>query len=484
MSAPQPLSMATLAHHAARVAVPSYDRSALAPGVLHISVGSFHRAHQAVAFDDLAALGHTGWGVVGVGLHRPHVREALEPQDGLYTVVERGAEGDRARVVGSLVRILFAPRQWHEVLHALTDPRLALVTLTVTGAGYKLRDGQIDHDDPEVAQDLADPGRPASAIGHLVEGLARRRAVGLPPFTVLSCDNLPDNGGLARRAVVGLAAARDPELAAWIEAEGAFPSSMVDRITPQTSDADRRWVAGRFGVEDRWPVITEPFSEWVVEDAFSAARPPLEEVGVRVVADVGPAALRKTRMLNAAHCVLGHLGVLAGAGRTDEAMADPLLRAAVRRMMADEVAPLLPHEPGVDLDAYRAVLEQRLDNPVLGDQLSRLCRNASDKVPTHVLTSLAQARAAGRPHDVLLLGAAAWCAVLRTGIAVDDPEAPRLRALARESVAAWVRGSGAFGAAAEDPELVGALEHAVEALEAGGAHGALAAALGETAVPA
>ncbi|WP_205698312.1 mannitol dehydrogenase family protein [Conexibacter sp. SYSU D00693] len=471
-----PLSEATLGHHAQRVAVPGYDRARLAPGVLHISVGSFHRAHQAVYLDDLAALGHREWGLVGVGLHRPQMREALEPQDGLFTVVERGAGGDHARVVRVVTRYLFAPQQRAELLHALRDPRLRLVTLTITGAGY-----------------TAHPSAEGSAIDLLVAGLARRRADGLPPFTVLSCDNLPGNGDLARGAVVGLAAARDPELARWIDAQGAFPSSMVDRITPRTSDADRAWVAEAFGVRDRWPVITEPFSQWVVEDRFSAGRPPLEEVGVQLVDDVAPYALLKTRMLNASHCVLGHLGGLLGHGRTDEAVGDPLLRAALDALMEREVQPLLHPVPGVDVDAYRATVLERLANPVLGDRLARLRRNGSDKVPVHVVSSLARARASGRPHGLLALGVAAWLRCLRgtdeagRPLELEDPRAARLGELARRGgpdPRPLLHERGLFGALAGDEALAAQLAATLEAFERDGVRTTVRAALAAQDTPA
>lgn len=493
MSARRELCTATLARHGARVAVPRYDRAALVPGVLHLSVGSFHRAHQAVFFDDLAARGHTEWGLVGVGLRRPRMREALEPQDGLFTVVERGAAGDAARVVGVITDYLFAPEQGEAVLRALADPRLRLVTLTVTGGGYKVGADGLDRSDPEIREDLALPHAPTSAIGHLVEGLARRRAAGLPPFTVLSCDNVPENGVLARTAVVGLAAMRDPALAAWIDEHGAFPSSMVDRITPRTRPEDRDWVAERFGVIDRWPVITEPFSQWIVEDRFSAGRPPLDEVGVQFVDDVAPYALMKTRLLNASHCVLGHLGSLAGLERTHEAVAEPVLRTAIERLMADEVAPGLPAVPGVDLDEYQASVLERLANPVLGDRLARLCRNGSDKMPVHVLSSLREARGCGRPHALLTLAVAGWLRYLQgTDEAgrpheLDDPRAARLQRLARAGgtdPGPFVRGSGLFGSLAADGEWVAELGDALELLEERGVRGALADTLGHPSVAA
>ncbi len=407
------------------MAVPTYDRAALAPGVVHISVGSFHRSHQAAYFDALARRGHAGWGLVGVGLRRREMKEALTAQDGLYTLVTRGPDGDTARVVGVIVRYLFAPEESAAVLDAMADARTRVVTLTITGAGYGV--------DPATGAVAAEPG---SALELIVEALDRRRRAGRRPFTVLSCDNMPANGALARTAVVACAARRDPCLARWVAEHVAFPSSMVDRITPTTSPADRHFVARAFGVDDRWPVVTEPFSQWIVEDAFCDARPPLDEVGVQFVSDVRPYALIKTRLLNGSHSALGYLGSLAGYVRTDEAMADLAFAGYVRRMMEDEIAPLLPCV-GMDLAAYGEELRARFANPAVADRLSRLCRNGSTKVPAHVLSSILEARATGRPHGLLTLAVAGWCHHLRgpgangSRVELDDPAGPRLRALAR-----------------------------------------------------
>jgi mannitol-1-phosphate/altronate dehydrogenase len=362
-------------------------------------VGSFHRSHQAVYFDELARQGVTDWGVTGVGLRRHEMHEALAPQDWLYTVVERGDGPDRARVVGVMGDYLFGPEDPAAVVDALADARTRLVTLTVTGDGYETS------------------GAPHSAVALLVAGLEARHRAGRPPFTVLSCDNLPANGDVARDAVLTVAERRDPRLARWIERHGAFPSSMVDRITPMTTDEDRRRLAETFGVEDRWPVVTEPYSEWIVEDQFCDGRPPLDEVGVRFVADVRPYTLIKTRLLNATHCALGHLGSLAGHTTTDGAMADPLLAAYIERLTRDEILPLLPRVPGLDLEPYRQSVLARLRNPKIGDQLARLCRNHASKVARHLVPSIEETRRLGRPHPLLSLAAA-------TDV---DPDAVRAR---------------------------------------------------------
>jgi fructuronate reductase/mannitol 2-dehydrogenase len=476
---PIPLQDATLRRLAARVAVPSYERAALRPGVVHLSVGAFHRSHQAVYFDEVAALGHRDWGIVGVGLRRAAMRDALRSQDGLYTVVERGTERDAARVVGVMTRYLLAPQERREVLRALSDPRTHVVTLTVTAAAYA-------EEDEDLPGGRASRDAPGSAIGYLVEALAARREAGIAPFTVLSCDNIPANGDAARQAVVGRASGGDRCLAGWIEEHVAFPSGMVDRITPRTTAADRNWVARRFGVRDRWPVITEPFSQWILEDDFCGPRPPLEEVGVQLVSDVRPYSLMKTRLLNAGHCALGYLGSLAGLKRTDEAVGDPLLRAYLQTMLADEVVPLLPAVPGTSLDAYCDVLLGRLANPHLADTLERLCRAGSSKIPAHVLPSIVQARAAGRDHSMLTLAVAAWFRHLRgvdergRRVPLDDPLGARLRSLALAGGSdprPLLAERGLFGDLREDPGFVRALREALLDLEQLGVRRAVAGRL-------
>jgi mannitol 2-dehydrogenase len=458
--AAQPLNDRSLLRHARHVSIPTYDRSTLTPGVVHISVGAFHRSHQAVYFDDLARRGlGDGWAITGVALHRRDLKAALDSQDGLYTVVSRGPAGDSARVVGVLTRYLYAPQQRSAVLAALSDRRTRLVTLTITTDGYDvdLQTGAFAGDHPAIRGDLSHPASPCSALGYLVEALDRRRRAGLPPFTVLSCDNLVNNGAIARAAVIGMAGRRDRRLAAWIDERGAFPGSLVDRITPGTTDADRAMVERAFGVRDRCPVMTEPFSQWVIEDAFCDGRPPLDKVGAQFVDDVSPHALAKTRLLNASHVALGHLGALAGYTRLDETMSDPILAGFVRSMMNDEIAPLLP-PIGIDLHQYTACLGNRFANPKLADPLARLCRNGSAKVTTHLVPSVRDARALGRPSRLLTLAVAGWIRYLRSG----DRGLRHL--LADESV---------FGPLARCAEFAADVSRDLAELEADGVHTAL-----------
>ena len=410
-----PLSDRTMSDLPPEVSTPTYDRAALRPGIVHIGVGGFHRAHQAVYLDELARRGRTDWGVLGVGLHSREIGEVLAAQDGLWTVVERAPDGDRATVVGALTGYLYAPDDPEAVLAALVDERTRVVTLTITSTGYRIdpHTGEFDADDPHVARDLEDPGSPETVFGYLVEALDRRRRAGLPPFTVLSCDNMPSNGTAARTAVVSFARLQDDDLASWIEQHVAFPSSMVDRITPSTSPEDRDAIAAATGVDDRWPVVTEPFRQWVVEDSFCNGRPPLEEVGVQFVDDVTPYETVKTRLLNAGHCAIAYLGYLAGYRTTADVMDDPVFRTFLQRLMAEEIAPSLPTPPGIDLAEYQATLLDRLANPRMADQLARLGRRGSSKIPSYILPSVRAAIEDDRPHELLCLAVAGWLRYLR-----------------------------------------------------------------------
>ncbi|UQX12099.1 mannitol dehydrogenase family protein [Candidatus Mycobacterium methanotrophicum] len=434
-----PLSDATLPLHSQRIDVPTYDRSALRRGVVHIGLGNFHRAHQAVYLDDLASLGISHqWGVTAVSLHSRDVKDVLSAQDGLYTVVQRGHDRQTARVVGSIGSCHYAPNDSAAVRRALVDPQTRVVSLTITGNGYFLDPvtGEFDASHPDVRADLVVSNCFVTAWGYLAEALHRRRHAGVAPFTVLCCDNIPDNTQAARTALVSFAALRDPQLAGWIDRHVAFPSTMVDRITPATSDSGRKFVERTFGIADKWPVLTEPHRQWIIEDTFSAGRPPLDEVGAQFVSDVGDHKLVKTRLLNGTHIALGILATLAGYQRTDEAMADHVIFDYVEQLMRDEIQPLLPPVPGMNTPGYRNTLLIRLSNPRMGDQLSRLARRGSAKISSFLLPSLQEAIAQGRSHTLLMLALAGWARYLRGydlkggKIRIQDPESELLTRLA------------------------------------------------------
>jgi fructuronate reductase/mannitol 2-dehydrogenase len=475
-TAPIPLNAATLGSLPAAVSAPGYDRAALRPSVVHIGVGGFHRAHQAVYFDELARRGPAEWGLTGVGLHSPAMGEVMRAQDCLYLVVERGQQGTTARVVGVMGRYLYGPDDRAAVLDTLSDPATRLVTLTITGNGYNLTpEGEFSVDDPLVATELEDPGQPGTVFGYLVEALDRRRQADQPPFTVLSCDNIPSNGTAARTMVVSFAELRDPGLARWIEQNVAFPNSMVDRITPETTEEERDRVVRSLGVDDRWPVITEPFSQWVVEDSFCNGRPPLDRVGVQFVDDVAPYELTKKRLLNGSHCALGYLGYLAGYRTTAEVMSDPAYAAYISALV-DEVAPLLPRTAGIDLEVYKGSLLERLANPEMADQLARLCRRGSTKVPSYLLPSIAETLAAGRSAPMLTLAVAGWFRYLQAEdyagepIPVEGPRTDELVPLARRDgmdPRPLLQVRDVFGSLADHADFVRDLHVASEALRAG-----------------
>jgi mannitol 2-dehydrogenase len=352
------------------------------------------------------------------------------------------------------------------------------VTMTVTGTAYRIdpQTGEFQPDD-EARADLEHPDRPTSVFGFLVEALDRRRRAGLPPFTVLSCDNMQSNGTAARTAVVGFARLRDEVLARWIADNAAFPSSMVDRITPATSPEQRAGIAEDLGIDDNWPVITEPFSQWFIEDAFCNGRPPLETVGVRFVADIENYELMKTRLLNASHCALGYLGQLAGLETTDEAVAEPVFHDYLDRLMTAEVVPLLPQPAGVDLGDYEQSLLRCFANPAIGDQLARLCRRGSTKVPNYLLPSLRTALDEGRPHGLLTVAVAGWMRYLlgtdEAGrpIEVQDQLADRLQELARAGGTdprPLLGERSVFGDLGDDEAFVEGLESVLRQLADGG----------------
>ena len=323
-------------------------------------------------------------------------------------------------------------------------------------------------------------------FGYLAEALDRRRRLGLPAFTVLSCDNVPQNGDMARKTLLAFAALRDPALRDWIAAHAAFPNSMVDRITPQTTDADRAMVQAEFGIDDAWPVVCEPFRQWIIEDVFSDGRPPLERVGVQFTHDVHPYELMKLRLLNASHSAMGYLGFLAGYQYIHEVMADDLFIGYIRRLMDREVTPLLAPVPGVDLTDYKATLLTRFANPTIKDQVTRICLDGSSKVPKFLLPSLHEALASGRGSALLTLALAGWFRYLRgedeqgRPYTIDDPRADELQSLARQGGAdprPLLGLTDLFGDLGQSPALVAELTRFGEQLDADGARATLAGAL-------
>jgi mannitol 2-dehydrogenase len=388
---PQPLNARTLAYWSDRLPAPAYDRGRVTPGVVHFGVGGFHRAHQAMYLDRLMNEGQAlDWGICGVGVMPADrkMKEVMDAQDGLYTLVLKHSDGTyEPRVIGSIVAYLFAPDDPEAVIETMAAPSIRIVSLTVTEGGYNISDvtGEFDQANPDVVGDLEPGAVPRTTFGLITEALRRRRERGLMPFTVMSCDNLQGNGHLARRAFTTFARLRDPDLGDWVEREVSFPNCMVDRITPVTTDADRAEVTERFGIEDQWPVVCEPFTQWVLEDAFTAGRPPYEGVGVQVVDDVEPYELMKLRLLNAGHQALCYFGYLCGYRFVHQAAQDPLFQAFLLGYMDTEATPTLPPVPGVDLGEYKRTLIARFSNPQVRDTIARLCAESSDRIPKWLL---------------------------------------------------------------------------------------------------
>jgi fructuronate reductase len=429
------LSNTTLTQVAQRSRVPDYDRAKVTPGIVHLGIGAFHRAHMAVYVDDLLAQ-DPSWGIIGASLRRPDTKEALEPQDGLYTIAVRDAAGTHPRVIGSILRVMDANTEREELLSLMADPAVRIVSLTVTEKGYchDPATGELDQKHPDIVHDLANPTTPKSAPGMLVEALARRKVAGVAPFTVMSCDNLPNNGETAKRIVTKFAALRDAELGEWVK-QVAFPSTMVDRIVPSTTDADRAEVAGLIGAEDAWPIMTEPFTQWVIEDHFPGGRPAFEAVGAQMVKDVEPFEHMKLRMLNGSHSTMAYTGYLGGYEYIAEVMGDAAYVKLIHGLMTEEAMPTL-HMPGVDLSAYRDQLLERFRNPALKHRTWQIAMDGSQKLPQRLLGTIRDRLKAGQGIERLALGVAAWMRYV-TGVNEDgsdidvrDPHALKMHAIA------------------------------------------------------
>jgi len=474
----------TLPQIAKRMPVPEYDRTGVVPGIVHLGVGAFHRAHQAMYVDRLLqAGGAREWGICGVGVlpKDSAMRDALDAQDGLYTLIVKHPDGTlEPRVIGSLVQYLLAPDDPEAVIERMAAETTKLVSLTVTEGGYNLHPvtGEFDADNATVMADLAPGAAPSTSFGLLVEALVRRRERGLEPFTVMSCDNIQGNGHVARRMFTAFARLRDPDLGAWISDAVHFPNSMVDRITPVTTDDDRAVLADRFGVEDAWPVVCEPFTQWVLEDEFGLGRPALDDAGVQLVSDVEPYELMKLRLLNASHQALGYLGYLAGYRYAHEVCRDDTFVAFVRGYMNREATPTLRPVPGIDLGDYKDTLIERFANPEVRDTLARLCAESSDRIPKWVLPVIREQLRTGGEIEKATLVVAGWARYAEATdehgepITVVDRLSDQLTAAARrqrDDPLAFIAQRDLFGDLIDDARFVAAYRAALDALHADGA---------------
>lgn len=447
MTAPR-LSPTTLPSVRAGTAVPRYDRNGTSVGIVHIGPGAFHRAHQASYVD---ALLHTDprWAISALSLKSPGVRDALEPQDGLYTLTELGSER-RVRVIGAIREVLVAPDGIDLAFKRLCAAETRMVTMTVTEKGYCLNArGQLDEGHPDIVHDRHKPDSPKSVIGWLTESLRRRRAARTAPFTVVSCDNLPNNGSTLRAAVVAFANGTNTELARWIDDKVAFPRTMVDSITPATDDTLRRRVADDIGIVDAWPVQREPFTQWVIEDLPAIRVADWRSVGVTLAGDVSVYERAKLRLLNGAHSTLAYVGILSGHETVLDAMNDTSLAGFAERLMRADIASTLGETDELDVSAYIAAVLGRFRNPGVRHLLSQIAWDGSKKLPVRLMGTIGDALSAGRPVRRLVLPIAAWMRFIarqsKARVAIVDPDAANLTSIglacngvARHDVPAFV----------------------------------------------
>lgn len=471
---------------------PGYDRQALRSRIVHFGFGAFHRAHQALLTDRVLNARGGDWGICEISLFSGDtLMTQLREQDHLFTVLEKGAEGNQAIIVGAVKECLNAKLDsLAAIIEKFCEPQVAIVSLTITEKGYCIdpATGKLDPRNERIMHDLQHSQEPHSAPGILVEALSRRRERGLPPFSVLSCDNIPDNGHVVKNAVLGMAQQRSAELAAWIAEQVSFPGTMVDRIVPAATDASLAEIAEVLGVEDPCAISCEPFIQWVIEDNFVAGRPEWEAAGVQMVDDVLPWEQMKLRMLNGSHSFLAWLGYLAGFAHINDCMADAHFRAAARRLMLDEQAPTL-RITGVDLTDYAESLLARFANPALQHRTWQIAMDGSQKLPQRMLESIRLHLQRGTPWPLLALGVAGWMRYVSgvddAGNAIDvrDPLAATFREKVAQSseherVTALLSLSEIFGSdLAQNPDFVSGIETAWQRIATQGAHQAVIATL-------
>lgn len=469
------------------VAQPHYDRGQLTPGIVHIGLGNFHRAHMAVYLDDLFSLGEGhDWAILGAGV-RPadaSMRDALKAQDCLSTVIELDPKGIRARRIGAMIDFIEVDPSNGPLIAAMSRPEIRIVSLTVTEGGYFINPatGLFDPAAPDIVADSRNPDQPVTAFGAIIVALRTRRDAGIPPFTVLSCDNLPGNGNVAKAAIVGLARLSDPQLADWIADHVSFPNGMVDRITPATG-ARERGIAISLGLaQDPVPVTCEPFRQWVLEDLFTAGRPALEKVGVTFTSHVHEFETMKIRILNGGHAVIAYAGGIKGIEYVHEAMADTTIVAFLDKVESKEILPVVPLVPGQDLFDYKQLIIERFSNPEVADTVKRLCLDGSNRQPKFIIPSIVDNIAAGTMPMGLILESALWCRYCygvdeqgRT-IPPNDPNWETLTAIARDAKeypARWIGMRDIYGDLAENREFATAFSAALNMVWDQGAEAAM-----------
>jgi len=373
------------------IIVPQYDRNEIKCGIMHMSIGGFHRSHQAVYVDHVLSKGHKNWGICAVGLMPQDADniKKLQDQDTLYTVLERNENTDTARVIGSITEVMHAPSSPQSVLQRLSDEQIKLLSLTITEKGYCYDNNQnLDPNNKLIQHDINNLDAPKTAIGYIVSSLQNRKDNNQKPFTVMSCDNLPGNGHLTQKLVLQFSELIDADLTSWIKENVSFPNSMVDRITPVTTDDIIKIIVEKFDIQDNWPVICEDYIQWILEDNFCDGRPSFDDVGVQIVTDVDPYEKMKVRLLNGSHSALSYISYLMGYREVDTAMHDPLIANFVRLYMDTDITPTLPDVPGINLDSYKDKLIERFSNPAISDQIQRLAEDGSQKIPNAIILAL------------------------------------------------------------------------------------------------
>jgi len=408
------LSRETLSSLPAHISTPQYNYNDLKPGIIHIGYGNFHRAHQSIYMHDLFNKGlDLDWAIVGSGV-RPHdskIREILHKQDFLTTVIELQPGANNVNVTSSLLDFLSVEKGNSSLVNSLSSPWARIVSLTITEGGYFINPstGEFDPECPEMIIDAENPNQPISVFGALVLSLKQRRNAGVPPFTLMSCDNMPSNGDVTKKVVLGLARMIDSDLALWIEGEVAFPNGMVDRITPATTERERDKLLKNFDIDDKWPVFCEPFRQWVLEDHFPMGRPALEEVGVTFTNQVSAFELMKIRILNGGHAVIAYPAALLDIQFSHDAMSNDLIRKFLEKVEKEEIIPLIPPVPDTDLEDYFKLIQLRFSNPEICDTIPRLCQDGSNRQPKFILPSIEDRLKQGLDVSGLVLEIALWC---------------------------------------------------------------------------
>lgn len=472
----QKLNQQSLSKLASSVSVPKYDRSALTAGIIHIGVGNFHRAHQAVYLQNLFNLGlDHDWAIIGAGIksNDKNMRDALEQQDWLTTIVELDPDGYTASINGAMIDFIEVNNV--KLIEALAEPKISIVSLTITEGGYFVdsKNGSFDIKHPEIVQDIKNQSNPQTVFGIMIAALKIRRANNIQPFTILSCDNLPENGKAAKQTTLGLARAISEELADWLEDNVAFPNSMVDCITPATGPRERALIADKFKIDDASPVACEPFRQWVLEDNFPSGRPQLEKVGVQFVPDVAPYELMKLRILNGGHAAIAYPAALLGEYFVHDAMNNPLISDFLHKLTVQEIIPTIPPVPGVNFAEYLASIEHRFSNEMIGDTIDRLCLDGSNRQPKFILPVISERLKSGLPINGLALEVALWCRYCAgtdnegNYINLVDEKADQLHShaiRAKSNPIAFLEMREIFGDLSNQPEFVDSFAHALNSI--------------------